>query len=124
MRLVGDLLGGIPTSSPIFPAAGLRGLGMAQALPRQFRLVLFWPLPIAVVEIRFNVTQSTTSQGFLQCTFLRSSKKGQLYAMSVRTLEARLEHLSVNDENEPANNGSTMLKSKVKQAKNHSKTRR
>jgi hypothetical protein len=43
--------------------------------------------------------------------------------MSVRTLEARLEHLSVNDENEPVNNGSTMLKSKVKQAKNHSKTR-
>jgi hypothetical protein len=45
--------------------------------------------------------------------------------MSVRTLEARLEHLSVNDENEPVNNnGSTMLKSKVRQAKNHSKARR
>jgi hypothetical protein len=42
--------------------------------------------------------------------------------MSVRTLEARLEYLSVNDENEPVNNGSTMLKSKVKQSeKNHDK---
>jgi hypothetical protein len=49
--------------------------------------------------------------------------QGQLYAMSVRTLEARLEHLSVNDENEPVNNGSTMLKSKVKQEKNHSEAR-
>jgi hypothetical protein len=33
--------------------------------------------------------------------------------MATKTLEARFEHLSVNDENEPAQNGSTMLKSKV-----------
>lgn len=33
--------------------------------------------------------------------------------MAIKTLEARLEHLSVTDENEAVNNGSTMLKSKV-----------
>ena len=40
-----------------------------------------------------------------------------LHAMAIKTLEARLEHLSVNDENEPVNNGSTMLKTKVKRVK-------
>jgi aurora kinase, other len=34
--------------------------------------------------------------------------------MATKTLEARFEHLSVQDENEAPNNGSTMLKSKVK----------
>jgi hypothetical protein len=34
--------------------------------------------------------------------------------MATKTLEARFEHLSVTDENEPAQNGSTMLKSKVR----------
>lgn len=33
--------------------------------------------------------------------------------MAAKTLEARFEHLTVNDENEAPNNASTMLKSKV-----------
>jgi hypothetical protein len=33
--------------------------------------------------------------------------------MAAKALEARFEHLSVADENEAPNNGSTMLKSKV-----------
>jgi len=36
--------------------------------------------------------------------------------MATKTLEARFEHLSVNDENE-ISNGSTMLKSKVRDTK-------
>jgi hypothetical protein len=43
--------------------------------------------------------------------------------MAIKTLEARLEHLSVNDENEPVNNGSTMLKSKVMRLKSRSPVR-
>jgi len=34
--------------------------------------------------------------------------------MATKTLEARFEHLNVNDENEAPHNGSTMLKSKVR----------
>lgn len=34
--------------------------------------------------------------------------------MAAKTLEARFEHLSVNDENEAPSSGSTMLKSKVR----------
>lgn len=34
--------------------------------------------------------------------------------MAAKTLEARFEHLSVNDENEAPNKESTMLKSKVR----------
>jgi hypothetical protein len=33
--------------------------------------------------------------------------------MATKTLEARFEHLSVSDENDPTPNASTMLKSKV-----------
>lgn len=52
------------------------------------------------------------SQKCLQQSFSRSTIKPDI-DMATKTLEARFEHLSVHDENEPATSGSTMLKSKV-----------
>jgi hypothetical protein len=66
---------------------------------------------------------SSTHQLYPQTTYprylLTSSKRFHLTAMATKTLEARFEHLALNDENEAPLTGSAILKSKVRNYRRH-----
>jgi len=66
--------------------------------------------------LRYNSNTNSTASRLPNKTtsvYQRTSHQVSDTDMATKTLEARFEHLSVKDENEAAQNGSTMLKSKV-----------
>ena len=100
------------------------GTGLAPLLGGFCLVSLLWEIVRTRISSHFQSFHPQLIELYrLQQSFARPRKKPmsqesqltELRAMATKTLEARFEHLTVNDENEPINSVSTMLKSKASQ---------